>query len=151
MNWELIVLLTGLMLFAHWFNYIMGTPMADRPDGVHPREILFGIPYTLAVWRLKRKKLYYDVRRDQTRELKMAVDARTRNGVKIDHRLDLYLLGREFFTWEKSLLCPICFHWWLTVFVGVFFYWCDVFNARADFLLAAFTYLVNHFLIRKIS
>lgn len=149
MNWEIIMALTGLMLFSHWLNYIMGLPLADAGK-VNVREILFFVPEYLARRRLKRLGLFDKLSKQQSQEIAMASDPKTRRELKTDQREDLYLAGREFFTWEKSLLCPVCFHWWLTVIVGALFLIFDVLDARADFFLGAFTYLVNHFIIRKI-
>lgn len=150
MNWELVICLTGLMLFSYWLNYIMGGPLAD-PGKVNVREILFFVPYQLARRRLNMLGLLDGIEKKQAQEITLAKDPKTRRELKTDHREDLYLAGREFFTWEKSLLCAICFHWWLTVIVGAFLLKFDLLDARADFFLAAFAYLVNHFFIRKIS
>lgn len=150
MNYELILTLTGIMLFAYWFTFIMGSPLAD-PDKVNPREILFGIPLWMATRRLKMAKVWADSRASQLEELSMTKDPGTKKGLEKDHRLAILLAGREFFTWEKSILCPICLHWWVTVIVGIALLITDTFNARADFFLAAFVYLANHFIIRKIA
>lgn len=150
MNWELITLLTGLMLFAHWFNFITGTPLAD-PDKVDVRAILFGLPYAMAARRLKLEGIFTKMRAAMSQELLVTSDPKTRNGLKKDNRASIYLTGRDFFTWEKSILCPICLHWWLTVIVAMVLLAFDLMGARGDFFLGAFTYLVNHFIIRKIA
>lgn len=150
MNWELIMALTGLMLFSFWLNYIMGNPLAD-PGKVNVGEIMFWIPEKLARRRLKLLGTLRKIASRHDNEIMMTQDPETKRKLKEDQRLDVYLAGREFFTWEKSLLCPICFHWWLTVIVGIFLLIFDGLNARADFFLAAFAYLVNHFFIRKIT
>ena len=150
MNWEIIVLLTGLMLFSYWLNYIMGSPMAD-PGKVQVREILFFIPGWLARRRLKMIGQLHKIEQRHSTDNTMTTDPITKHALKKDQREDVYMAGREFFTWEKSLLCPICFHWWLTVIVGAFLLIFDALGARGDLFLAAFAYLVNHFIIRKIS
>lgn len=151
MNWDLIVTLTGIMLFSYWFNYIMGGPLSDDAKKVDTKAILFSVPYWLAVRRLKNNGLYLSLSGDLINELSMIKDAKTKNQLRQDKRLDMYLIGREFFTWERSLLCPICLHWWLTLVIGVIFLIFNIMQARADLFLAAFIYLANHFLIRKIS
>jgi len=151
LNWPLIILLTGIMLFAYWLNYIMGGPLSDDPKHVDMKAILFAFPNWLATRRLKRAKVLQELRADAMSELAMTSDPRTRQGLLNDKRLDIYLEGRKMFTWERSLLCPICLHWWLTIVVGAVLIFFDAFNARADFFLAGFIYLVNHLLIRKIS
>lgn len=147
MNWEIIMAMTGVMLFAYWFNYIMGSPLSDEPK---PREILFWVPYNLAVRRLIQSKQFGKIKAAQSAELEIVSDQRTRRQLVDDQRLAIFLEGRDLFTWEKSLLCPICFHFWLTIAVGVVFLLFDILNARADFWLAGFSYLSTHFLIRKI-
>jgi len=150
MNWDLTITLTGLMLFSYWLNYIMGGPLAD-PGKVNVREILFWLPEMLARRRLKMLGTLHKIESRHANEIMMTQDPETKRKLKEDQREDVYMAGREFFTWEKSLLCPICFHWWLTLIVGLFLLAFDAMNARADLFLAAFLYLVNHFIIRKIS
>lgn len=125
--------------------------MAEKHDGIRSREILFGLPFWLAKRRLKRQNLWVDLNSSKVAELAVTSDKQVRHALKYDHIRDLYLAGREFFTWEKSLLCPICFHWWITVAVGAVLLAFNLLDARADYPLAALTYLVNHFIIRKIS
>lgn len=151
MNYEIILLLTGLMLFAYWIVYAMGGPLSDEIKKVDIKAILFAFPYFLAVRRLKKIGIYGHIRAGLMDELAMVSDPVQKRRIRLDKKRDIYEAGREFFTWEKSFLCPICLHWWLTVLVGVVCLYFDSFNARADLYLAAFVYLVNHFIIRKIS
>jgi hypothetical protein len=151
MNIELIMLMTGLALFAYWFNFIMGGPLSDDPNKVDAGAILFFIPFHLAARRLHMNGILAGIVNDQLEEVKLTSDPVTRANLKKDHRLDINLKGRDLFTWEKSLLCPICLHWWLTLAVGFTLLIFDGLNVRADFFLAVFLYLVNHLLIRKIS
>lgn len=151
MNWELITTLTGLMLFSYWFNYAMGGPLSEDVKKVDTKAILFFIPNELARRRLKIMGLLSSMRSELITELAMTQDAKVKHGLRQDKRRDIYIAGREFFTWERSILCPVCFHWWLTVIVGAVFLSFDLMGARADLFVAAFTYLVNHLFIRKIS
>lgn len=151
MNYELILLLTGVMLFCYWFNYVMGGPLSDDDRDVNVKAILFSFPKYLAVKRLKKKRVYRDILHQYIQEQEMTRDEVRKEQLRTDHLRGMYISGREFFTWEKSLLCPICLHWWLTVLVAVVLLSFDLLNARADFFIGAFTYLVNHLLIRKLS
>lgn len=151
MNYELILWLIGLMLFAYWFNYIIGSPLSDKPEDVDAKAILFDFPHFLATQRLKKNNLYKQAVRRRIEELNFGSDPATKVGLKFDLKKDEFLKGREFFTWERSLLCPICLHFWLTIIFGVFCLSFDLLNARADFLLACFTYLSTHLIIRKIA
>lgn len=151
MNWEIILLLTGLSLFSYWLNYIMGGPLSDDVNKIDVKAILFNFPYFLAIRRLKKLGIYGMIYGDLIQELAMTKDVKTKYRLKMDKRRDIYLAGREFFTWERSFLCPICLHWWLTLLVGAVLFSINAFHARADFFLAAFVYLANHLLIRKIS
>lgn len=150
MNIELIFLFTSLALFAYWLNFVMGGPLADAQK-VDPDAMLFFIPFKLAAIRLKNKGLLTDIVAEQMDEIKLSRDPFVWTKLVSDHRLAIYLKGRELFTWEKALLCPVCFHWWITLIVGFMLFIFDGFNIRTDFLFAAFLYLVNHLLIRKIS
>lgn len=151
MNWELIICLTGIMLFAYWFTYIAGSALASKPTDVDPGAILFSFPYMLAILRLCRMGQWDEIADSQEQELAITRDPKTRHQLIKDHKLNTVIAGREFFTWERSLLCPICLHWWLTLVVGAVFISFDIMHARADLFLAAFVYLVNHLIIRKIS
>lgn len=151
MNWDLILTLTGLMFFAYWFAYIMGGPLSKQADDIDPTAILLAIPYELAIRRLVQAGLWKGITTELINDLAVTSDPKTRLQMKRDHRVNTIMAGREFFTWERSLLCPICLHWWLTVLVGFVFISFDLLHAREGFFLAAFVYLVNHFLIRKIS
>lgn len=149
MNTPLIMTLAGVMLFAHWFAYIMGNPLAD-PGKVDTKAILFWVPFSLSYRRLKRAGLDKKIIQRHANEIMMASDPVTKRGLQDDQVQEVYLMGRDLFTWEKSLLCPVCFHWWATLIVGVVLITFDLLNARADIFLAAFTYLFTHLLIRKI-
>jgi hypothetical protein len=151
MNWPLLILLTSLALFAYWVVYAMGGPLSEKPDDVDPKAILFGFPLWLATRRLKRAGMYAGILAAAIQELEMTSDPRTIRNLKTDKRRDIFIAGRDFFTWERSLLCPICLHWWATVLVGAVLLAIDGMNARADFWLACFYYLATHLLIRKIS
>ena len=150
-NVELILILTGVMLFSYWLNYVMGGPLSDDPRKVDVKAILFKFPYWLAKNKLIMKNLYWNTRESARQELKLTNDVRTRNQIRLEKRRDMYLMGRDFFTWERTFLCPICLHFWLTVVLAFPFLWMDLFNAREDFFLAVFVYLTNHLIIRKIS
>lgn len=151
MNWDLILTLTGIMLFAYWFAYIMGGPLSKHADDIDGKAILVGFPYWLAVRRLIQAGTWKAITTELINDLAVTSDPKTKVEMKEDHRVNTIMAGRVFFTWERSLLCPICLHWWLTLLVGFVLIAFDLMHARADFGLAAFVYLVNHFLIRKIS
>jgi hypothetical protein len=144
------VWLTGLMLFTFWFNYIMGSPLAKNVDNANTSEILAWIPLALADRRLRRAGLYGPIKAAYLDELNLENHPKGRLDALADfrhHRLDM---GRRFFTWEKSLLCPICMHWWLTILFGAVTLTFDLLHARELYLWAGFIYLVTHFIIRKI-
>lgn len=151
MNWELIITLTGLMLFAYWFAYVAGGPMSDHADDIDGGAFLIALPYELAIRRLVRAGMWKRIYQDYVQELDVTSDPKIKAQMRKDHKADTIMAGREFFTWERSILCPICLHFWLTLLVGLVFILFDIMHARADFFLAAFVYLVNHFIIRKIS
>lgn len=151
MNWLLIEILGSIMLFAYWLNYIMGSPLADNQNDVDPKAILFAFPSFLGKLRLKRYGLYRERQIKLREELSFTRDRAIREKLIRDARLGDFLEARELFTWERSFLCPICLHWWLTLLTGYVFIVFDLFNARADFFLAAFVYLLLHLIIRKIA
>lgn len=151
MNWDLIMALTGLMLLAYWFTYVAGGPLSSKPDDIDGGAFLIAIPYRMAVRRLARAGMWKSIKSAYLDELAVTSNPKTRAEMKKDHKAETIVAAREMFTWERSILCPICLHFWLTVLVGLVFILFDIMQARADFFLAAFVYLVNHFIIRKIS
>jgi uncharacterized membrane protein YagU involved in acid resistance len=149
MNWELILIVTSIMLFAYWVNYLMGSPLA-KPEDIDERAILFRFPLWLAERRLP-PEVMAALKTNFYEEINHTSDFITKVGLNYDFKKNILLKGRELFTWERAILCPVCLHWWLSVLVGVIFLTFDLLNARADFPQAALTYLILHLIIRKIS
>jgi len=143
----LVGLLVGLALFAHWFTYVLGSPLAT-PDRVDPSAILFFVPYLLAKRRLRGKLFEWAV--DAWRQqLNANSDRIGATQALLDHRHNVVVQGRVLFRWERALLCPVCLHFWLTVLAGVG--WCALHGPlRADLAIGALTYLFLHLLIRKL-
>ena len=150
MNWELIIWLTGLMLFAYWLIYVFGSPLAEDLRHVDPTAFLAKVPRELAWRRLRKAKLAEDFWAELQETLAISKGRLARAAMR-DWQRNVVDAGRSFFTWERALLCPICLHFWLTVLFGAVFLTFDLLHARQDWLLAGFTYLLNHFFIRKIS
>lgn len=145
----ILVSLTSIMLLAYWFNYCMGTPLNDDPKKVDVGAIFFFLPLRFADRRLKRAKKWREYKEALLESWAVTQDPIRKEQLYKDHLRDRYDAGRTFFTWERSILCPICLHWWLTVIlVGVFVFTFAL--SGYELLLVAFTYLVNHFIIRKI-
>lgn len=143
-DWQLVCLLTGLMLFAYWSNYVMGQPLAQRGD---PGAILFVVPYTLAVGRLKRAQLWAAAIERWREEDRHTLDARDRATLLREHRWETVETAQDLFTWERSLLCPVCAHFWLTAGVAVTLV---AVGRGAELPTLTLAYLVNHLIIRKI-
>lgn len=142
---------SSIMLFAYWLVYCMGSPLADQPRDIDKGAILFFIPMWFAIRRLKENDLYAGMRNELYNGLIQNKDPKNRQEWRKQHREDLIVIGREFFTWERSLLCPICLHWWLTVLLmplALVFGWSAFFIFP---LQTIFVYLLNHFFIRKIA
>lgn len=144
-------LLTGIMLFAYWLHYCMGSPMAKDVDNVDPGAILFSLPMWLADRRLVRQLTLTEILEAQREELNVTSDPVKLADLLRDHERERYEAGRKFFSWEKSFLCPICLHFWLSVVAGLLCVIFDWLHLREHVGAAVLTYLVNHFFIRKIS
>jgi hypothetical protein len=150
-NPSLWIAFTSIMLFSYWLVYCMGSPLASNPRDIDTGGILFFIPLAMARRRLKENDLLARQRTELTQSLLATSDPKTRQEFISQYREDIMVLGRMFFAWERSFLCPICLHWWLTVLVvllALMFGWADIYTYP---LQTAFVYLVNHFIIRKIS
>lgn len=146
----IVALFTGVMLFAYWLHYCMGNPMAKDVEDVDVGAIFFSLPAWLADRRLVRQLTLTEILEAQREELNVTSDPVKLADLLRDHARERYEAGRKFFSWEKSFLCPICLHWWLTLLVAavcLIFGWVYLRDAGA----VALTYLVNHFFIRKIA
>jgi|SRR5687767_15278343 len=145
------LLLTGIMLFSYWLNYCMGSPMADKIDKVDVGAILFFIPRHFSDNRLARAHVLVEMWEDHNAALVMTKEPVRFRELRVDFERDRYEAGRKFFTWERSILCPVCLHWWLTVLVISICLIFDWLRVRDHIAVAGFIYLANHFIIRKIS
>lgn len=150
-NWPLWAVFTVIMLFSYWLNYCMGSPLADKADSVDTGAILFFFPYWLAKRRLVETGNLQSIKTSQAERMQLISEPVTKKRQQKSDKLHNYVQGREFFTWERSLLCPICLHWWLTLLVALISLpagWQFIYQYPFQ---AAFAYLVNHFIIRKIA
>lgn len=156
LDWIAWGLLLGIALFAYWLNYCMGTPLADDETkanrGVDVGAIFFFVPHWMAKRRLKDHNLLAEFRHTLAEDL-LAVprDPVRRLELRKSAREDMYLAGRKFFTWERSILCPICLHYWLSVLiVGMILLtgYSHIFHGWGQLVLA---YLVTHLIIRKLA
>lgn len=154
MNPEILTLwlsFTSVMLFSYWLVYCMGSPLADQPRDIDTGGIFFFVPLYLATRRLKQVDLLAAQRREYTSAMLNSDDPKTRQELTKMYRETIMILGRMFFTWERSLLCPICLHWWLTVLVmllALIFGWSAFYIYPIQTI---FVYLLNHLIIRKIA
>lgn len=145
---DLTLWLTGLMLLAYWFNYVIGSPLSDSFD---VRAILAQFPLGLADRRLASLGRLKDIKDEEKAELELTHGDRLFWQTVQDQRKARLEEAKNWFTWERSLLCPICLHWWLTATFGAICLTFDLLHARELWLWAGFIYLVNHLLIRKIA
>lgn len=145
----LVGLLVFIMLFAYWFAYCVGSPMADAMH-VDASAILFFIPYSLAKRRM-RGNLFDQAVEAWRQELSFSHDTIGAVQALRNHRHNLVVQGRELFGWERSLLCPVCLHWWLSLIAGAD--WLLITHgssAAVDLAVGSLTYLSLHLFIRKI-
>lgn len=148
----LFCVLTGIMLFSYWLNYCMGTPLAKDVQDVDINAILFGIPKDMANNRIHKNglhKMLWDKYVEEAQATPGTDAYENRLGAEEYHR-NRYQYGRVFFLWEKSVLCPICLHFWMTAIFVVACLLLNTLHVRDQFWFASFIYLFNHLLIRKI-
>jgi hypothetical protein len=135
------------MFFCDWNNYVLGRPLATDYDVT---SIMFWLPEALARRKIRRRHML--IWRDEADETVIAEMAATkdptqRQEIWQSHRRYVYEYGRQFFTWEKAFLCPVCLHWWLSlIFLGVMW----AFGYTFDHGIALLLYLMTHYLIKKI-
>ncbi len=150
----LICILTAVMLFAYWANYVMGNPLTDNPRDIDVGAIGHPIPNELALRRLQRLDRHCNtdvvgrLMQGHVEELNVTSEPLTRHGLRQDFKRELLVTARKLFTWERAILCPVCLHWWLTVIIVASLFIIN-FMTLDQLPLAGLTYLVNHLLIRK--
>lgn len=147
---NLVCCLTGIMLFAHWLNFVMGTPLAEDPKHVDTGAFLFDWPLAMARRRLRQYGKLAPMRAELKEDLTHAKDRARRRELKLEAQRNMLVEGRKLFTYEKAVLCPVCLHWWLTVIFVAICLTFDYYHIDAHLGAAMLTYLVNHFFIRKI-
>lgn len=148
---ELIAILFAVMLFSYWFVYAMGSPLADKISDVDVGAILFFIPWWMATRRMKQWHLHEDVLTEWRQEAQVTNGSvSTVRGYK-EWRRRYFETARDFFSWERSILCPICLHWWLTVIVVAILFAVGYWRGLDTLGLCGVVYLTNHFIIRKIA
>lgn len=145
----LVGLLVGLMLFAHWFAYVLGSPLAE-PSRVDASAILFFVPYYLARRRLRGN--LFDRAVEAWREQRsMKSDVLGEAEALMDHRHNVVVQASILFTWERGLLCRICLHWWLSFGAGCAWVAAHHFHLPTlDLAVGAIAYLFLHLIIRKL-
>lgn len=141
---NLLFLFVGVMLFAYWINYCMGVPLSKNPADIDVDAIFFFFPYTLAVRKLKKFHQWEAIQTQWMEEIRLTQGARHLLQARREHMREVYISGREFFTWERAILCPVCFHFWLSLAIWAIF-------VQDMILFSSLFYLANHLLIRKIA
>lgn len=136
-NLDTGLLLLLLALFCYWLDLVWGHPLSDN---FNPHAILFFIPYHFAKYRLKQLDELHKFTKQRAEQLVVAEDKKSRADIEWQHKVMVYQTGMQYFTYERAILCPICFHWWLSV--PIIFYDVNI--------TVFFYYLVTHFIIRKI-
>lgn len=142
--------LTGLMLFSYWIIYCLGSPLARDRQHVDPTAIGFFVPHWLAYRRVRLHNVAGTLEDQHLIEYNVTTDPVQRQRMRREMKLDVLESGREFFTWERSLLCPVCLHWWITLLAVALFVVFNWLNLRDHLWWAAFAYLSNHLFLRKI-
>src|SRR3954469_17544290 len=107
--------LTGLMFFCHWFYYCLGKPLADSQDDIDVGGIFNFIPRLLADRRLRRHTMDAELRESFVSGIAVVRGSYQKLVTRKDYIRHRITVGREFFTWEKTFLCPVCLHWWLSL------------------------------------
>lgn len=136
-NLDTGLLLLLLALFCYWLDFVWGHPLSSD---FNAHAILFFIPYRLAEWRLKQLDKLHEFKRFRAEQLLNTKDKKARTDIEWTYKANVYETGMQYFTYERAILCPICFHWWLSLPILL-----------SDVSLEAwFYYFVTHFIIRKI-
>lgn len=145
MSYDLIFLMVTLSLFPYWFSFSMGNPLA-KEESIDVHAILFFIPLSFAIKRLEDNNLLSCIVDHQDEEMKLEKNIWRQMEAREAQKKALYVAGRDFFTWEKMFLCPVCLHFWLTVVAFPF----ALIFLSSEFLPFVFLYFVTHLFIRKI-
>lgn len=126
-----------IMLFVYWVDFVWGHPLADE---YNETAILFGIPYYFAKRRLDSMNALQPLVKHRAEQMVATNDKRIRADIEREYKINVFSTGRQYWTYEKMIFCPICFHWWICLPILLT-------NVSAELFLY---YLITHFIIRKI-
>lgn len=125
-------------LFIYMLDYGLGKPGDEKPLYT---SLLFAWSFYLAKKALGA--MYppiYQQYKDQLTGNKLQ-DAQT----KASFKEIVFTQGRQLFTWQKIFgMCPICTHFWFTLFLFLFCF-------QGSFLNFTLYFLVSHLIIRLLK
>ena len=130
-------------LLAFILDYSFGQPGNEKWND---SELLSGWSFFLAKRRLKKDGAWQEKFTQLNSSLLDAKTPYQRKVIRKSFKQAVFAQARETFYWEKAIgMCPICFHFWLTLCafltVNIFYFGVNIFT----FILY---FLVSHLIIR---
>ena len=130
-------------LLVYLLDYSFGQPGNEKWNS---QELLSGWSFLLAKRRLKRDGAWQGKHQQLLNQLKEAKTPYDEKMIYKSFRQAVFAQARETFYWEKAAgMCPICFHFWITLItfiaVNIFYFEVNIFT----FILYC---LVSHLFIR---
>lgn len=133
-------------LLVYLLDYAFGQPGGEKWNS---QELLSGWSLFLAKRRLKKESIYRDLERQLHQQLISAPDSYQRKLIRKNFNQLVFQQAREVFYYEKALgMCPICFHFWVTLIVFLlvnYFYFSVTLNTFV------FSILISHLIIRLLK
>lgn len=123
-----------------FLNYCIGKPGSE----FSPYEIFSSYTVWLSIRRLKEVGLYQQYIDQYNDNLNRAETKHEIINLNNDFKKMLYDAADPFFTWERALgMCPICFGFWVSLFIGIFF--------AKNIVILLIIIVISHIFIRTIN
>ena len=133
-------------LLVYLLDYSFGQPGNEKWNS---QELLSAWSLFLAKRRVKSDGAMSNLITQLQEQLSTAVSPYDKKIIRKNFNQMLFAKARETFYWEKALgMCPICFHFWITLFlfstVNIFYFKVNIFT----FILYL---LISHLFIRLLK
>ena len=140
----------GVALFApllvYMLDYAFGQPGNEKWND---KELLSGWSFLLAKRRLKKDNAWQQKFHQLNENLLKATNAYDRKMILKGFKQAVFIQARETFYWEKAIgMCPICFHFWVSLFL---FSVVNYFYLQVNIFYFTLYLLFSHLIIRLLK
>lgn len=130
-------------LLVYILDYAFGQPGNEKWND---SELFSGYCFFLAKRRLKKDKVWKEKSKQLSENLMKTTIPYDRKLIHKSFRHMVFNQAKETFYWEKAIgMCPICFHFWVTLII---FLTVNIFYFRVNINIFTLYFLISHLIIR---